>query len=53
MFDARLLIKLVRMSRKTPSRNKIIAVCVAAAVIVILVGIERFVGWPEVLTVNP
>jgi hypothetical protein len=48
----RLLLQMSRWSRRRPSRHLVILVCVMALAILVIVGIERFIGWPEALTVN-
>jgi hypothetical protein len=48
----RLLIYMARWSRRPPSRQLVITVCVAALLIVVIVAIERFIGWPAWMTVN-
>lgn len=48
----RLLLQMSRWSRQRPSRHLVILVCVTVAVILVIVGIERFIGWPDALTVN-
>jgi hypothetical protein len=52
MIDHRLIMKLWRMSRRTPSRREFIAICVAIGVIAAIVVVERLLGWPEMLSVN-
>lgn len=49
---ARLLLYMSRWSRERPSRKLVITVCVAVALILAVIAVERFVGWPEFLTVN-
>jgi len=49
---ARLLLYMSRWSRERPSRNLVITVCIAVAMILVVVSFEHFVGWPEFLTVN-
>lgn len=48
----RLLVQMAQWSRRRPRRYLVITVCVAAVLIVGIVGIERFIGWPDALTVN-
>lgn len=48
----RVLIYMAQWSRRRPSRQLVITVCLAAALIAAIVGIERFIGWPAWLTVN-
>jgi hypothetical protein len=48
----RLLLQMAQWSRRRPKRYLVITVCIAAVVIVALVAIERFIGWPDALTVN-
>jgi hypothetical protein len=49
---ARLLLYMSRWSRERPSRKLVITVCIAVALILVVVAVERSVGWPEFLTVN-
>ena len=48
----RLLIQLSQLARRPPSCNTVIAVCVAVVLIILIVGTERFIGWPDALSVN-
>jgi hypothetical protein len=48
----RLLIRMSKWSRRPPSRRFILTVAVTAAIILVVAGIEHFIGWPEALTVE-
>ena len=48
----RLLLNMSQWSRRRPSRHLVILVCVTVFVILAIAGIERFIGWPDALTVN-
>jgi hypothetical protein len=49
----RLLVYMSRWSRRRPTRHLIIGVCATFLLLAVIAGIERFVGWPEALTVSP
>ena len=49
---ARLLLYMSRWSRERPRKPLIITVCVVAAAIILILGIEYFFGWPDALRVN-
>lgn len=49
---ARLLLYMSRWSRERPRKPLIITVCVVAAAMILILGIEYFFGWPEMLSVN-
>lgn len=49
---ARLLVRAAIWVRRPPSRHVVIAAAVAVALSLVLVGIERFIGWPDWLTAD-
>jgi len=48
----RILVEMAQWSRRRPSRALILTICVVAAAIAVIVGVERLAGWPEMLTVS-
>jgi hypothetical protein len=50
---ARMLLYAAKWSRRPPSRAWVIAACSAIALAVAVAVIERFVGWPDALTLEP
>jgi hypothetical protein len=49
----RLLLHMSRWSRRRPSWQLVVGVCVTVLLIATIAGIERFIGWPEALSVEP
>jgi hypothetical protein len=49
---ARLLLYMSRWSRRPPSRRQAIAIVITLGLIAAIVAVERFVGWPDALTVE-
>jgi hypothetical protein len=49
----RLLVRMAYWSRRPPSRQFLIAAAVAISVALSIALVERFVGWPDFLTVEP
>ena len=51
-MNPRWLLKMSLWARKPPSEKRVIFVFAIILVCLVLVGIERFFGWPEALTPN-
>ena len=49
-MDPRLLLRIVQVARRRPSRRQVLIGLVAIAAALLLSGIEATVGWPEALT---
>lgn len=51
-MDVRLLMRARRLAQDPPSARMVVLGLVVLAVCLTLVAVERFVGWPEALTVD-
>lgn len=48
----RLLLYMSRWSRRRPTWQLVVGVCLTLLAIAAIAGIEQFFGWPEALTVE-
>ena len=50
MLNPRHMLRMARWARNPPSRKRVMLVFGILAAALVLAGIERFIGWPEALT---
>lgn len=53
MISLRHLLRASRWARNPPSARRVRLVVIVVILSLILVGVERFIGWPDVLTLDP
>ena len=51
-MNPRWLFKMARWSRNPPSTGRVIMVFSIIALCLVLFGVEKFIGWPEWMTVH-
>ena len=51
-MDPRLLLRAKRLAQNPPSARMVVLGLVVLALCLALVAVERFLGWPEALTVE-
>jgi hypothetical protein len=52
MLNLRQMLRMSRWARKPPSASRVKLVFAVVAIALILFGIERFIGWPDWLTLD-
>lgn len=53
MINLRHFLRMARWARHPPAAWRIRLVLIVLALAVAIAGIERFIGWPEFLTLDP
>lgn len=53
MLNPRQILRMTRWARHPPSSRRVKMVIAVFALVLLIAGIERFVGWPEILTADP
>ncbi|WP_322865898.1 hypothetical protein U5922_006640 [Aquicoccus sp. G2-2] len=53
MFRPRQFLRMSRWARHPPSATRVKLVAAILAVMLVVAGIEHFIGWPEFLTLDP
>lgn len=51
-MNPRLLLRLARLARRRPSERRFWLVVGVIAAVLVLAGVERFIGWPDWLTLD-